>query len=65
MKEWIDTNSLAKELNVTRQTIFNWREEGLPYHRLYHMIRFDLNEVLEWLELKGGEKSGVIKSHGG
>lgn len=61
MKEMIDTNQLAAELNVTRQTIYNWRNEGLPYHRLYHMVRFDLKEVVDWLELKGVEKNGSVK----
>lgn len=59
MKSLIDTNQLADEFKVSRQTIFNWRKEGMPYHRLNHMIRFDLGEVVDWLKEKGVEKVGV------
>lgn len=63
MKDYLDTNQLASEFKVSRQTIFNWRKEGMPYHRLNHMIRFDLGEVVDWLQKKGVENVGVDESN--
>lgn len=40
-------NQLAEKLQVTRQTIRNWRKSGkIKEHRIGDTIRFKLSEVL-------------------
>jgi excisionase family DNA binding protein len=53
VSEYITTEELAEKLKVTRQTISNWRKEGLPFLKLGRAVRFDLDKVKEWIEKKG------------
>ena len=59
-RKFLTTRQLAKELNVTRQTIINWVNAGkLPHYNLGKMFRFDLDEVMKTLEKY--HKKPVIK----
>lgn len=55
MKKILTTDELTDYLSVTRQSVYNWRKEGMPYKKLGSLVRFDLDEVLSWLEEKGKE----------
>lgn len=44
---------LTKKLNCSRQLIYYWRDEGMPYLRLNRTVRYDYEEVMEWLLEKG------------
>jgi predicted DNA-binding transcriptional regulator AlpA len=54
--ELISTKELAKLLNISRAKLFKMRKSGTgpPYYQLENgTIRYDLNEVIKWLnELK-------------
>jgi len=52
MYELLTTNDLAKNLNVSRQTIERWRKEGLPYRKIGKLVRFDADEVNKWIDAK-------------
>lgn len=53
LKELITTKELSSLLKVTRQTIGNWRREGMPFMKFGTTIRFDYEEVMEWLKRRG------------
>lgn len=53
MSKYLTTEELEEMLQVTRQTIFSWRKEGMPYLKLGRAVRFELDKVTEWIEKKG------------
>ena len=52
----LTTKELMEYFNVTRGTIINWRKEGMPYKKYGTIVRFDLDEVMEWLDKRNGGK---------
>ena len=54
-KGLLTTEDLMDFFNVTRNTIYNWRSEGLPFIKIGRNIRFDPNDVVEWAEKKNME----------
>lgn len=49
----LNSKQLRKRLNVSYQTIINWRKDGMPCIKIgYNMIRFNLSEVMQWLETR-------------
>ena len=44
---------LAERLNVSRQTVYNWIEKGMPHEVKYHGLRsetkLDFDEVILWI----------------
>lgn len=51
-RKLITTDELSEFLQVTNQTIYRWRKEGLPFKQIGRSIRFNLEEVLEWIDGK-------------
>jgi excisionase family DNA binding protein len=54
--ELVTTKQLAEQIGVSELTIWRWRERGLPFKRLGptgRSIRFDLDEVNEWILSQG------------
>ncbi len=50
--EIITGDELCKKLNVTTQTLIKWRQKGkIPYLQLGASIRYDLEKVLDALEV--------------
>lgn len=49
MQEYLTTKELEAILKVNRQSIFNYRKQGMPYKKLNRAVRFDLEEVKEWI----------------
>jgi len=45
-------DELAKYLKVHKNTIHNWLKQGMPCFKKGHIIRFNLDKILEWLEKK-------------
>lgn len=42
---------LCEYFKVSRQTVYNWQQEGMPHERLGKMLlRFNIEEVREWLK---------------
>ena len=53
MKNLLTIENLAESWQVTTRTIHNYKNhEGLPYKKLGNSIRFDPDEVDEWLKTK-------------
>lgn len=50
MKELYTTREVAEMLKVHVNTINNFRKEGMPYKKISHAVRFDADEVMEWIE---------------
>lgn len=43
----VTEKTLIQQLNVSRQTLSNWRREGkIPYYRINGSIRYNIDEVL-------------------
>lgn len=49
---------LSERFEVTRQTVYNWVERGVPYYKtpkgVKMVLRFDLDEVEAWIEKQRG-----------
>jgi excisionase family DNA binding protein len=47
----ITVKELAKQLGVAEITIHRWKKDkGLPFKKIGHSIRFEADEVFEWME---------------
>ena len=46
----ITGKELAKYFKVSSSTVSKWKREGVPMLRLGRSVRFDLNEVTEWVK---------------
>ena len=54
-EQLLTTRELAKKLAVSERHIFNLLKKGLPHFKIEKCLRFDLQEVLEWLKQKTEE----------
>ena len=48
----LTTKKLSKLLSISEPSLFTMRKNGTgpPYYRINGIIRYNLKEVLEWLE---------------
>jgi excisionase family DNA binding protein len=56
--DMLTPKELMEQLKISDSTLYRLRKEGLPYKKVgYRTIRYDLVEVMEWLEKnnKGGK----------
>ena len=66
--EWLTINELSGRLKVSIKTVRNRMADGLPYHKIGGALRFDYDDVVEWIktckveEVKNVSKSGRAKS---
>lgn len=59
MSELLTIKEMAKRLKVSRQTIYEWRKKGMPYKTIGAVVRFNADEVNEWIEKQNNnEESG-------
>jgi excisionase family DNA binding protein len=50
----LTAEELQQQLKISRSTLYRLRQEGLPHIQTgYRTIRYDLVEVLNWLEKNG------------
>ena len=63
MNEYLTESELAKELQVSRQTLLALRKDGLPYRKVRGTIRYVPEEVDAWLAVhcRGKQKSNDQK----
>jgi excisionase family DNA binding protein len=53
----LTAEELQQQLNISRSTLYRLRKEGLPHIQVgYRTIRYDLVEVMSWLEEHGFKK---------
>ena len=56
IEKLLTTKQLSERFGVTGKTIYNWRQEGMPFKKYGKLVRFDLKEVEVWLEKRNGGK---------
>ncbi len=50
--KFLTIEEVAEMLQVTRTTIYNLKKKGLPFIKLGKNIRFDQEEVVNWIKGK-------------
>lgn len=56
-KEMVDTKELAKILGVHENSLYNWAKQGMPRYKISsNQIRYDVDEVWDWLKDRGEDK---------
>lgn len=50
MNRKMTVKDLAEHYQVTRQTIHNWLQHGLPHVKVGRVLRFDIEEVDRWVQ---------------
>lgn len=53
----LSEKSLMDEMEVSREYLRLMRKKGLPYYRIGRTIRYNLSDVLNWLENYKYEKA--------
>lgn len=57
-KKLVTTKEMAGILSVHENTLFNLAKEGMPRYKLgSNAVRYDVEEVLEWVRTRGEEKN--------
>jgi excisionase family DNA binding protein len=47
----VDINTLSKYLSISKNTIYSWvNQRRIPYHKVGSLLRFDINQIDEWLK---------------
>lgn len=46
----VTTKELVDYLKITKTTIDRWRKKGMPFKQIGRHIRFELPEVMEWID---------------
>lgn len=47
--KFLTVEDVAEMLQVTRTTIYNLKKQGLPFIKLGKNIRFDKEDVIDWV----------------
>lgn len=55
--KFLTIEDVAEMLQVTRTTIYNLKKKGLPFIKLGKNIRFNQDEVVEWVMKNARESS--------
>jgi len=48
--KFLTVEDVAEMLQVTRTTIYNLKKQGLPFIKLGKNIRFDQQDVIDWVK---------------
>jgi excisionase family DNA binding protein len=57
---FVTTKELCKKLNLSLSTLARYRESGMPFIKLTRTtVRYDLEAVMEWLEVRHKEQTGA------
>jgi phage terminase Nu1 subunit (DNA packaging protein) len=52
-KTYLTTRELMNLFKVSRQTILNWRKQGLPYKKLSSQtFRYEPDKITEWIKTR-------------
>lgn len=46
-------SEVAAMLQVSIRTIWLWRKQGMPYIKINTAVRFEKEDVMEWVKSKG------------
>ena len=50
LKDFLSAKELAEVLGVTIDTVFEWRDKGLPFYRIGKRVWFEQHEVAEFIK---------------
>ena len=50
---------LLKELKISKYTLYQWRNEGLPFIKVRHLVFYDIVNVHKWMEKQSVESVGI------
>ena len=50
MSQYLTIKELSEMLKISRFTINNWRDKGLPTIKIGQAVRFNEEEVKKWIE---------------
>ncbi|MEL4859693.1 helix-turn-helix domain-containing protein [Pseudoflavonifractor phocaeensis] len=57
--KFLTVEDVSEMLQVSRITIYNLKKKGLPFLKIGKNIRFDQQEVLDWIKSTGrGQTEG-------
>ena len=56
MNKLISSAELSNYLGVTMQTLYNWRNAGMPAIKAGGRYRYELEKVMQWLREKEESK---------
>lgn len=48
-----DDNKLCEHFSISRTTSWRFRQAGMPFIRVGRGIRYDINEVFDWISKNG------------
>ena len=55
MKKLMDTPQLAEYLSINKHTVYVWRTQGMPNIKVGSQYRYNIDEVLKWLESRSAK----------
>ena len=55
MKNLMDTPQLAEYLSINKHTVYVWRTQGMPNIKVGSQYRYNIDEVLKWLESRSAK----------
>jgi excisionase family DNA binding protein len=50
----IETKEMCDILGVSRVTLNKLREQGLPHYKMERRVKYNVDDVLKWLEKEKG-----------
>ena len=51
MRDFLSEEAVMLMFNVSRTTLWALRKKGLPHYKVGSLLRYDLNEVIEWFRV--------------
>jgi len=49
MKQLLNVDEACEFLSISRTKLYDLKKEGMPYIKLGNTIRFDKDQILEWV----------------
>lgn len=59
--KFLTVEDVEEMLQVTRSTVYNLKNKGLPFIKIGKNIRFDRDEVIDWIKANGSSKTNPVK----
>lgn len=56
MAKLLTTEQLSEQLQVTTQSIYNFKKQGMPFIKVGSVNRYDYEAVLKWMKEKEDNK---------
>lgn len=50
MERYLTQKEIIEIFGVSRQTIYDWRKNGMPYFKIKRLIMFKMSDVEKWMK---------------